>query len=228
VHRIGQTPSSVKVAARSVPQGPHHLGRRGSGSQTVSCFGICTDAQTRAGDCVQSSSRTRNLNAGVLRKVGVCNYVPGKADWSASGLPTEGTLASVPTVGDAARRNVPSCALEEKVSDARDRVRAAGWDACLVVNEERVALGLLREKELALDPDVEVEQVMRNGPATSRPNEPVSKMAKQAYVGARDAYHLGDDLRGQAGRRAVPGRCRAPGRQAGRLKPWAELRVSLW
>ena len=109
----------------------------------------------------------------------VYDYVPGKADWSASGLPTEGTLASVPTIGDVARREVPTCALEEKVSGARDRVWAAGWDACVVVNGERVVLGLLREKELSSDPDVEVEQVMRNGPTTTRPNEPAGKMAKR-------------------------------------------------
>jgi CBS domain-containing protein len=40
-------------------------------------------------------------------------------------------------------------------------------------------LGLLRKKELTLDPDVGVEQVMRNGPTTSRPNEPLRKMAKR-------------------------------------------------
>jgi CBS domain-containing protein len=109
----------------------------------------------------------------------VYDYVPGKADWAASGLPTEGKLASVPTIGDVARRDVPTCAPAEKVKSARDRVRAAHWDACAVVNRERVVLGLLREKELALNPDVEVEQVMRNGPTTFRPNEPVGKMAKR-------------------------------------------------
>ncbi len=109
----------------------------------------------------------------------VYDYVPGKADWAASGLPTEGKLASVPTTGDATRREVPTCALEEKVGDVRDRVWSASWDACVVVNKERVVLGLLREKELALDPNVGVERVMRNGPTTSRPNEPLGKMAKR-------------------------------------------------
>ena len=109
----------------------------------------------------------------------VYDYVPGKADWSASGLPTEGTLARVPTIGDAARQDVPTCALEEKISDARDRVRAAGWDACVVVNKERVVLGLLREKELASDAKATAEEVMRNGPATFRPDEPLEKMAKR-------------------------------------------------
>jgi CBS domain-containing protein len=109
----------------------------------------------------------------------VYDYVPGKADWSASGLPTEGKLASVPTIGDAARRDVPTCALAEKVGVARERVRKAGWDACVVVSKERVVLGLLREKELSSDPEASVEEAMRNGPATFRPNELVGKMAWQ-------------------------------------------------
>ncbi len=109
----------------------------------------------------------------------VYDYVPGKADWLASGLPREGKLASVLTIGDAARRDVPTCAPTEEVANVRDRTRTAGWDACVVVNKERVVLGLLREKELALDPNVGVERVMRNGPTTSRPNEPLGKMAKR-------------------------------------------------
>jgi predicted transcriptional regulator len=97
----------------------------------------------------------------------VYDYVPGKADWLASGLPWEGKLASVLSIDDVARRDVPTCAPTEKVENTRDRVRAASWDVCVVVNEEWVVLGLLREK------------VMRNGPTTSRPNEPVVKMAKR-------------------------------------------------
>ena len=115
----------------------------------------------------------------------VYDYVPGKADWFARGLPREGKLASVPTIEDAARRDVPTCAPAEKVENVRDRVRAAGWDACVVVNKERIVLGLLREKELSLDPETTVEEVMRNGPTTFRPNEPVVKMAKR--MGERGA-----------------------------------------
>jgi CBS domain-containing protein len=109
----------------------------------------------------------------------VYDYVPGKADWSASGLPTEGTLAGVPTVGDAARSDVPTCAPSEKVGEARERTKAAGWDRCVVVNEGRVVLGLLREKDMDSDPEEMAEQAMRNGPATFRPNEPVEKVAKR-------------------------------------------------
>ena len=109
----------------------------------------------------------------------VYDYVPGKADWFASGLPKEGRLASVPIIGDAARREVPTCAPVEKIVVVRERVRKMGWDRCVVVNNERVVLGLLREKELSSDPKVLVEEAMRNGPATFRPNEPVGKMVQR-------------------------------------------------
>ncbi len=98
----------------------------------------------------------------------VYDYPPGKADWFASGLPTEGTQV-----------NEPTCAPAEKVGAARERVREAGWDRCVVVGKERVVLGLLREKELAANPEATAEEAMRNGPATFRPDEPVEKMAKR-------------------------------------------------
>jgi Mg/Co/Ni transporter MgtE len=104
----------------------------------------------------------------------VFDYVPGKADWFASGLPREGKLASVPTIGR--WRDVPTCAPAEKIRVARDR--KMGRDRCVVVNKERVVLGLLRERELASNPEAPVEEVMRNGPTTFRPNEPVGKMRK--------------------------------------------------
>jgi len=75
----------------------------------------------------------------------VYDYVPRKADWFASGLSREGRLASVPTIGEAARRDVPTCASAEKVGAVRERVQKAGWDRCEVVNKERVVLGLLPE-----------------------------------------------------------------------------------
>ena len=74
---------------------------------------------------------------------------------------------------------MPTCAPVEKFGTVRERVWKAGWDRCVVVNNERVVLGLLREKELASDAKAMVEEVMRNGPATFRPDEPVGKMAKR-------------------------------------------------
>src|SRR5215218_8282704 len=108
----------------------------------------------------------------------VYDYPPGKADWSASGFPMEGPRANVPTIGEMARRDVPTCAPTENVGVARQRVRKADFDRCVVVNEERVVMGLLREKELAADPEATAEDVMTNGPATFRPDEPLEKVRK--------------------------------------------------
>jgi Mg/Co/Ni transporter MgtE len=76
-----------------------------------------------------------------------------------------------------ARRDVPTCRLEEPIGQVRERVRAAGWDACVVVNDERVVLGLLRAEELRRGQDEPVEQVMRPGPSTFRPHVPIEELA---------------------------------------------------
>jgi CBS domain-containing protein len=107
----------------------------------------------------------------------VYDYTDGKLDWLAAGLPTEGTNASSPRAGDVARRDVPTCATDEDIGDVRKRVSAAGWDACVVVNDERVVLGLLRADELADGSDGPVEAVMRPGPSTFRPHVPIGEMA---------------------------------------------------
>src|SRR5438876_5840260 len=86
----------------------------------------------------------------------VYDYVSGKLDWMSAGLPTEGTNAERPRAGDVARRDAPTCTLDERLGDVRDRVTAAGWEACVVVNSERVVLGLLRRDELAADPALRV------------------------------------------------------------------------
>jgi Mg/Co/Ni transporter MgtE len=107
----------------------------------------------------------------------VYDYVAGKLDWLAAGLPTEGSNARRPRAGDVARRDAPRCGLDERLGDVQPRVRAAGWDACVVVNPERVVLGLLRARELEADPGLRIEQAMRPGPSTFRPHVPIVEMA---------------------------------------------------
>ena len=107
----------------------------------------------------------------------VYDYVGGKLDWMAAGLPTEGTNAEHPRAGDVSRKDVPTAALDEKLGDVRERVKNAGWDAVVVINQERVVLGLLRAKELEKDADLRMEQAMRPGPSTFRPYVPIKKMA---------------------------------------------------
>jgi CBS domain-containing protein len=95
----------------------------------------------------------------------------------AAGLPTEGRNANRPRAGDVARRDVPTCRLDESIGEVRQRVRAAGWDACVVVNGERVVLGLLRAGEFERAQDESVEQVMRPGPSTFRPHVLIEELA---------------------------------------------------
>ena len=107
----------------------------------------------------------------------VHDYVAGKLDWLAAGGPIEGSGAAQPRAGSVARADVPTCGLDERLGEVRERVKAAGWDACVVVNTERVVLGLLRAGELDGDPGSRIEQVMRPGPSTFRPHVPIAEMA---------------------------------------------------
>jgi len=100
----------------------------------------------------------------------VHDYVAGKADWGSAGLPLEGTRGSDTRVGAYLRRDVPTCRLDERLSDVRARVRAAGWDTCFVVNDEKVVLGRLGRAALAGEDDVSVEEAMSAGPSTVRPS----------------------------------------------------------
>ena len=106
------------------------------------------------------------------------DYVAGKLDWLGAGLPTEGTNATRPRARDVARGDVPTCRLEEPMRVVRARAAAAGWDACVVVNVERVVLGLLRAAGLRKGDEEHVDRVMRPGPSTFRPHASIDDIAK--------------------------------------------------
>ena len=105
------------------------------------------------------------------------DYVDGKLDWMAAGLPTEGTNAKLPRAGSTAHKDVPTCGLKDRLGEVRTRVRAQGWDSVVVLNEERVVLGLLRSAELDKDADLVIERAMRPGPSTFRPYVSLHEMA---------------------------------------------------
>lgn len=115
----------------------------------------------------------------------VYRYTAGKADWSASGLPMEGELAGVPRAGTLDCEDVPTCLLTERIGAVQERVRSAGWDVCVVVNEERVVLGLLHGKLLDADPQAFAEEVMQSGPPTVRPDLPPEQVIE--YMKKRDS-----------------------------------------
>jgi predicted transcriptional regulator len=108
----------------------------------------------------------------------VYHFRTGKQDWMGAGLPTEGTNTQRPRLVDVVRRDVPVCSLGERLGEVRERVIAAGWDACVVVSQDRVVLGLLRANELQADPHLLVDQVMRPGPSTYRPFVSVADMRR--------------------------------------------------
>ena len=108
----------------------------------------------------------------------VYDYAVGKLDWLAAGLLTEGTNAQKPRAGTLARKDVPTCHLDERLADVRQRAQAAGWNAAVVINGEGVVFGLLRAKELAGDGEQLISHAMRPGPSTFRPYVLGAEMAK--------------------------------------------------
>lgn len=93
----------------------------------------------------------------------VYDYVGGKAEPRAGGL---------------ARRNVPTCALDDDLDEVRRRVREAGWDTCFVVTPRRVVLGRLGRRALAGSGGT-VEEAMSEGPSTFRPGAPVEALRRR-------------------------------------------------
>ena len=97
-------------------------------------------------------------------------YTAGKMDWFASALPREGRDAVRPRADDAARRDVPTCDLGERCGDVAARVRAAGWNLCIVLDQERVVLGEVDTASLEGDPARAVIEAMQPTPITIRPH----------------------------------------------------------
>src|ERR671923_2387881 len=83
----------------------------------------------------------------------VYDYVASKIDWFANGLPREGRAAKIPWTGDLAREDVATCAPTDGVGGIRQRVLESGYDLCLVLNEHRIVMGVLRGNALAKDQD---------------------------------------------------------------------------
>jgi len=99
----------------------------------------------------------------------VYDYVPGKTDWLAAGLPREGQAASVPLAGDVLQ-DVPLCNPDERLGAVRERIGPHA-DICAVVDGNGILLGLLRAKQLKSSRDGVVEEAMIAGPTTVRASE---------------------------------------------------------
>ncbi len=103
----------------------------------------------------------------------VYDYVSGKSDWIAAGLPTVRRSAGSPTAGNTLRAGDSIGHAGERLGDVARRVRAEGKDEVIVVDDWHVVLGRIRGAALDGDPDALIEDVMRPGPATIRPDTPL-------------------------------------------------------
>ena len=101
----------------------------------------------------------------------VCDYAAGKQDWLANGLPIEGELAEAPKIGQLACREVPTCRLDETISEVAERLQSSNWSECVVTNQATIVLGLIRKAMWdGVDNGMLVEQTMESAPATFRPH----------------------------------------------------------
>ncbi len=112
----------------------------------------------------------------------VYDYVSGKSDWLAAGLPTVRESAGPPAALDALRAGDAVGHVGERLGDAARRVRAEGKDELIVVDDRHVVLGRIRGAAFDGDPDAPIEDVMRPGPATIRPDTPLEDVV--ASLGA--------------------------------------------
>ncbi len=104
------------------------------------------------------------------------DYVDGKVDWMAFGLPVEGEDG--PFLGDQLAP-VVTCAVTQTVADARRELSGADDDAVVIVEADGLAVGEVDEEALAGQPDDTVLlEVLRPVPSTVRPSVTVASVAE--------------------------------------------------
>jgi rhodanese-related sulfurtransferase len=99
----------------------------------------------------------------------VYRYTPGKADWLAAGLETEGTQAKKPRIRQMIHKDVPTCSLRERLEDVKSR-RRPNQDLCVVVNDRNIVMGIIQGETWDANPLARVADVMQPGPRTLRPD----------------------------------------------------------
>src|SRR5688572_3815927 len=101
----------------------------------------------------------------------VFDYVEGKADWLANGLPREGDNATVLYAGDLVDADPPTCALNTPAGQIHESLNETGYGFALVTSAARIVLGRVRRSALAsADNSSTAEDVIEEGPSTVRFN----------------------------------------------------------
>jgi hypothetical protein len=111
----------------------------------------------------------------------VFDYVDGIADWKAAGLAVEGTAEPGQRVIDATRSDVPTCQLDDTIGQIRSRVVAEGWDVCVVLDCDGMAVGRIRGKGFDTDRDLRAVEVMEPGPSTVRPDQQLQPLVERMH-----------------------------------------------
>jgi Mg/Co/Ni transporter MgtE len=116
----------------------------------------------------------------------VHDFVEGKVEWLARGLPTEGKGPHHAVAGEIARFDVPACRLGDTASDIEHTIQGSAESFCVVLNDTGILLGRVRRRELPADRSRRVETFLNWGPATVRPTEalkPLVERMRRAGVG---------------------------------------------
>lgn len=112
------------------------------------------------------------------------DYVAGKQDWLAFGLPHEG---SATLAGQALSTDVPTCSSHDRLGDVRDALDASRFTMLVALNAERVVLGLLDRSARDADDATPVHRLMREGPTTVRPSEELGPLVERMRDAGVDA-----------------------------------------
>ena|SRR6266851_3640975 len=111
--------------------------------------------------------------------VEVYDYVAGKSDWMAAGLPTVRSGAHPPRVAEVMDRSVPTCEPSEVVADVMARLGSSGAQLCVVANDRHVVQGRLRVDRLDPADARPAEQAMEPGPTTIRADDDLAETTER-------------------------------------------------
>jgi CBS domain-containing protein len=109
----------------------------------------------------------------------VYDYVPGKVDWLAHGLPTAGTSSGHPTAGSLVRGDVVRCRLDDPIESVAPSIQSSDYGFALVLGDGGVVLGRVRRSAVEERDRRSVEAVMEPGPSTIRPHVPADEAGQQ-------------------------------------------------
>jgi CBS domain-containing protein len=108
----------------------------------------------------------------------VYEYVPGKVDWLAHNLETEGERADAPTVGRVMRDDVVRCASTDRASAVLELIKGSPYPFALVTTDGGVVLGRVPTSSVKPSSEEPVWDVAEPGPKTFRPHHSVENVTR--------------------------------------------------